>query len=89
MAKQPVGPAHQEPAALSVSDMAARCGLSRSRFHVLVSAGVFPQPRRAAGRRPYYSHDLIERCLEVRRTGVGVNGTVVMFNRRGRRTLGS
>lgn len=82
MAKQPEGLTDPEPAALSVSDMAARCGLSRSRFHVLVRAGVFPEPRRAAGRRPHYPPDLIQRCLEVRRTGVGANGTIVMFNRR-------
>ena len=82
MAKKPEGPAYPEPAALGVSDMAARRGLSRSRFYVLVRAGVFPEPRRTAGRRPSYPPDLIERCLEVRRTGVGANGTIVMFNRR-------
>jgi hypothetical protein len=70
------------PVALSVTEMAVRCRLSRSRFHALVKLGVFPEPRREAGRRPYYSAALIEQCLEVRRTGVGVNGEVVMFNRR-------
>lgn len=68
--------------------MAARGQLSRSRFHVLVRAGVFPEPRRDVGRRPYYPTDLIERCLEVRQTGVGANGQVVMFNRRGKKLGG-
>ncbi|MBN9519777.1 hypothetical protein J0H58_14845 [bacterium] len=68
------------PIALSVTQMAERCQLSRSRFSFLVRAGVFPGPSREAGRRPYYPADLIERCLEVRRTGVGANGKVVMFN---------
>lgn len=73
---------------MSVSEMAARCSLSRSRFSALVSAGVFPGPQREPGRRPYYTSELIERCLDVRRTGVGANGRVVMFNRRHRRSNG-
>ena len=78
---QPV-PVSAEPAAVSVTDMATRCQLSRSRFSALVLAGVFPKPRREAGRRPYYPPDLIRQCLDIRRAGVGANGQVVMFNRR-------
>lgn len=75
-------PGGAEPAAVSVTDMAARCQLSRSRFSALVAAGVFPNPCRVPGRRPYYSPALIQSCLDIRRTGVGANGQVVMFNRR-------
>ncbi|MBY0513921.1 MAG: hypothetical protein K2P78_08425, partial [Gemmataceae bacterium] len=71
-----------EPAAVSVTDMAARCQLSRSRFSALVLAGVFPKPQREVGRRPYYPPALIRQCLDIRRAGVGANGHVVMFNRR-------
>jgi hypothetical protein len=33
-------------------------------------------------KRPFYLRELIEICLKVRRTGVGVDGRVVVFNRR-------
>lgn len=70
------------PAAVSVTGLAALCRLSRSRFHALVVAGVFPPPRRTPGRRPHYPTDLIRQCLDIRDTGVGANGEVVMFNSR-------
>ena len=70
------------PAAVSVSALAALCCLSRSRFHALIVAGVFPPPQRTPGRRPHYPTDLIRQCLDIRRTGVGANGGVVMFNTR-------
>jgi predicted DNA-binding transcriptional regulator AlpA len=84
MAKKraPTAATPREPVVLSVTQMAARCHLSRSRFSALVATGVFPKPRREPGRRPYYPTDLIDQCLEVRRAGVGANGQVVMFNRR-------
>lgn len=70
------------PAAVSVTDLAALCRLSRSRFHALILAGVFPSPQRTPGRRPHYPTDLIRQYLDIRRTGVGANGEVVMFNAR-------
>lgn len=70
------------PAAASVTDLAALCRLSRSRFHALVLAGVFPPPVRTPGRRPHYPTALIQQCLDIRRTGVGANGEVAMFNSR-------
>lgn len=84
MAKQRHGPEPGGglPAAVSVTDLAARCRLSRSRFHALVLAGVFPPPVRTPGRRPHYPTELIRQCLDIRRTGVGANGGVVMFNTR-------
>jgi hypothetical protein len=37
---------------------------------------------KAKGKRPYYTHELMQRCLEIRQTGIGQNGQVVLFNRR-------
>ncbi len=75
-------PESSKKAAVSVSEVASMCGLSRSRFHVLVKAGVFPKPvQPGKGKRPYYNHELIQRCLEIRSTGIGQNGEVVLFNR--------
>lgn len=70
-------------AAVTVTEMAALCQLSRSRFYTLMQAGAFPQPvQHESTKRPFYLRELIEICLEVRRTGVGVDGRVVLFNRR-------
>lgn len=71
-----------ERAAISVSEMAAMCGLSRSRFYDLIEAGLFPKPvQDAPMKRPVYVRDLIDKCLEIRRTGVGMDGKIVVFNR--------
>lgn len=72
-----------ERAAVAVSAVAAMCQLSRSRFHSLVRAGVFPKPvQPGGGKRPYYTPELVRQCLDIRRTGIGADGKVVMFNRR-------
>ncbi len=72
-----------EKAATSVSETAALCQLSRSRFHALVRAGVFPKAvDSGSGKRPYYTPELVRQCLDIRRTGIGADGKVVLFNRR-------
>jgi hypothetical protein len=69
--------------AVSVSDMARMCNLSRSRFYVLIQSGVFPQPvQNASCKRPHYDLELQGKCLDIRRTGIGFNGQPVMFNRK-------
>jgi len=76
-------PDGSEKAATSVSETAAMCQLSRSRFHALVRDGVFPKPVQSdGGKRPYYTAELVRQCLDIRRTGIGADGKVVMFNRR-------
>ena len=73
----------QLPAAATVSATSELCSLSRSRFYDLIQAGVFPEPdRHPSSSRPSYSRDLIEKCLEIRRTGIGNNGELVLFNRK-------
>jgi len=62
--------------------MASLCLLSRSRFHALVRDGIFPRPVPGAqGKRPYYTPELLQQCLEIRSTGIGQNGEIVLFNR--------
>jgi hypothetical protein len=71
---------------ITVSEMAELCRLSRSRFYDLVGAGVFPKPaRHPSSKRPMYDRGLQEQCLEIRQTGIGMNGQPVLFNRRPRR----
>lgn len=76
-------PVQQLPAAASVSATAELCQLSRSRFYDLMNAGVFPKPvQHPSSNRPIYNRDLIEKCLEIRQTGVGFNGEPFVFNRK-------
>jgi len=64
----------------SVTEMAAKLKLSRSRFYQLMEAGVFPPPVRCERmNRPFYPADLQQRCTEIRRTRIGLNGQPVLF----------
>lgn len=69
-------------AVVSVREMAEMCLLSRSRFHALIQASVFPRPVRTEScKRPIYDLELQQKCLDIRRTGIGLNGPV-LFNRK-------
>lgn len=68
---------------ISVQEMAELLKLSRSRFYDLMRTGIFPRPVRIpSSNRPIFDQELQQRCLEIRRTGVGYNGQPVLFNRR-------
>lgn len=67
-------------AVVTVAEMARMCGLSRARFYQLTKEGVFPMPLyRIDNRRPLYTDEMQEVCLEVRRRNCGINGKPVMF----------
>ena len=73
-------------AAVSVSEMAELCEISRSRWYELVEAGVFPAPVILMPiKRPVYDRTLIEKCLAIKETGIGLSGTPVVFNRKRKR----
>lgn len=73
-------------AVVSVREMAEMCLLSRSRFFALIQSGVFPSPvRNGACKRPVYDLELQQKCLDIRRTGIGLNGPV-LFNRKAKTT---
>lgn len=72
----------QTRAAMSVVEVAALCSLSPSRFHALVKDGFFPKSVSAQGKRPCYPNQLVQRCIEIRKTGIGENGAVITFNRK-------
>jgi len=75
---------HQSPnkVIISVAEMAEMLNLSRSRFYSLMQAGIFPQPvRNESCKRPVFTLELQQTCLDVRRTGIGANGQPVLFNR--------
>jgi hypothetical protein len=67
-------------AAVSVTEMARMVALSRERFYQLQKEGVFPSPvYDIVTRRPMYTEEQQQVCLEVRRRNCGVNGKVVLF----------
>ena len=72
---------------ITVSEMADLCQLSRSRFYDLIEAGIFPKPvQHPSSKRPMYDRAMIEKCLEIKETGIGANGLPVLFNRKPSRT---
>lgn len=76
-------PQPSEKAVYSVVEVANLCLLSKSRFHALIQRKVFPPPVKSEScKRPYYTHELACKCIEIRRTGISFSGEVVLFNRK-------
>ena len=65
---------------ISVIDACRMLQLSRSRYYQLIQSGFLPKPKiDARSQRPYYDEELQEKLLECRQTGVGVDGSLLMF----------
>ena len=64
---------------ISVKLMAKKLSLSRSHFYALIKKQVFPRPSIVNG-RPMYLPDGQKVCMEIKRTGVTVNGDYTYFN---------
>jgi hypothetical protein len=66
--------------AVSVAEMARMIGLSRSRVYQLIRLGCLPQPiYDVATRRPYFTEEMQQICLEVRKRNCGINGKPILF----------
>jgi hypothetical protein len=68
----------------TVRQMAVKVGLSPSRFYEYIAMNIFPEPLKLhCGQkdRSFYPLYLQEICLEVRRTGIGINGQMALFYR--------
>ena len=64
----------------SVTAMAKKLILSRSRFYDLLNQGVLPRPVNCPGTNHlFYTLELQQQCLQVKQTGIGVNGQPVLF----------
>ena len=73
-------------AVVSVVEMSEMIDLSKSRFYFLMQSGIFPEPiRHESCKRPVFDLDLQQKCLDIRRTGIGCNGQPVLFNRKRRK----
>ncbi|MFC1764986.1 hypothetical protein ACFL6U_23315 [Planctomycetota bacterium] len=69
----------------TVSQMAKTLNLSRARFYQLVKSRVFPPPAYdRETRQPVYPSRLQGICIEVRETGIGMNGQYIRFYKPGK-----
>ena len=67
-------------AVCSVTEMAKKLGLSRQRFYQLQKMGAFPTPIYCIRtKRPFYSFDLQQKCIDIRKTGIGHNRQPIVF----------
>lgn len=65
---------------VSINELCQMLQLSRSRYYQLVESGFLPKPKiDERSKRPYYDEDLQQKCLEARETGIGVNGSLLLF----------
>ena len=65
---------------ISVTEMTKNLNLSRARFYQLLDEGFFPKPLiDDRTKRPYYDLALQQQCLECRQSGVGIDGSILMF----------
>lgn len=65
----------------SVTELANTLGLSRTRFYQLQKTDAFPMPVYCVRtRRPFYTLELQQECVVIRKTGIGHNGQPIVFN---------
>ena len=66
--------------ACSVIEMIRMLGLSRARFYQLINQQIFPPPLHCTRtKRPFYSIELQELCLNIKESNVGYNGSYILF----------
>jgi len=65
---------------VSVAEMARMVGLSRARFYQLVQQQIMPYPIYSVHtRRPFYSAEMQQVCVDVRKRNCGINGKPILF----------
>ena len=67
-------------AVVSITEISKILQLSRSRFYQLLQSGFFPKPKYDdRSNRPYYNLELQQKCLECRQSGIGIDGSFMLF----------
>jgi hypothetical protein len=68
---------------LTFAEISEILGISKTRLYELIRQGIFPEPQRnASNNRPLFNSDLTERCRQVLKTRIGVNGQPYTPNRK-------
>ena len=67
-------------AIVSMTEISKMVQLSRARFYQLLEQGFFPKPLYDdRSKRPYYDLELQQKILECRQSGIGVDGSFMLF----------
>jgi hypothetical protein len=65
---------------VSISEICQMIELSRSRYYQLVNSGFFPKPLYdERSKRPYYDIELQKTIVECRQSGIGIDGSFMLF----------
>jgi len=65
---------------VNFSTMADMLNLSTSRCYQLLDAGILPKPVYCTRtKRPLYTEELQQRCLEIKETNIGANNQYILF----------
>lgn len=65
---------------ISIRELCELLQLSRARYYQLVESGFFPKPKYdERSKRPYYDAALQKQVLESRETGIGADGSFLLF----------
>lgn len=65
---------------ISISELCEMLQLSRSRYYQLIKTGFLPKPLTdERSKRSYYDVTLQQKCIEARQTGLGSDGSMLLF----------
>jgi len=67
---------------VTLQELVEQLGISKGRFAQLQKQGFFPPALRTSSNRPVFDQTLVQQCLEVVRSRVGINGEPLLFNRK-------
>ena len=64
---------------ISVSQMSEQLNISRVHFYSLLKRGIFPQPIKRNGCRPFYDPEGQRTCHEIKEKQIGIDGQPILF----------
>ncbi len=67
---------------ITLHELCEMLGISKGRYYTLQKRGIFPAPQRTSSNRPVFDQELVQKCVEVVRSRVGINGEPILFNRK-------
>ena len=67
---------------ITLQELCDQLGISKGRYYTLQKRGIFPAPQRTSSNRPVFDQELVQKCVEVVQSRVGINGEPILFNRK-------
>ncbi len=67
---------------ITLQELCEMLGISKTRYYTLQRRGIFPDPQRTSSNRPVFDQEQVQKCVEVVRSRVGINGEPILFNRK-------